>query len=627
MNGPGGKGGRRGRPRVTPGTAKRVLGFARPYRRLLILLVLTTAASAAITAVSPLLLKVIVDDGIVPGRMSVVVGVAAAIAGLALVDAGCVYLQIRFSSRVGEGLVHDLRTQAFEHVQKQPLAFFLRTRTGSLVSRLSTDVVGAREAVTSLLSQAVAATLTLVLVLAVMFYLSWQLSVAALLMIPIFLLPAKVIGRRLQRLTRRRMQLDADLGSLMNERFNASGAMLAILYGKRRRDADEFARHSGQLREVGASAAVYGRLFLIIVALLTTLTTALVYGLGGALAVDGTLEIGTLVAMVALLMRIYGPINQLSSIQVGIVTALISFERVFEVLDLRPLIQDRDGARPASPGDAAPEISFETVTFRYPSDEVSIASLEPAAEHSAGGPVLHDITFRVAAGTMTALVGPSGAGKTTISSLVSRLYDPTEGTVRLDGVDVRDLTLESLRDRVGVVSQDAHLFHDTIRANLLYGSPEATPEELEAACAQALILDTIRALPDGFDTVVGDRGYRFSGGEKQRLALARLLLKSPVVAVLDEATAHLDSDNEAAIQRALDTTLAGRTSLVIAHRLSTVLSADQILVVADCRIRERGTHDELLARGGLYHDLYNRQFATQEISAGSVDDVLLSEPA
>ncbi|PRY17000.1 ABC transporter ATP-binding protein [Pseudosporangium ferrugineum] len=445
-------------------------------------------------------------------------------------------------------------------------------------------------------------------------------------MIPLFLMPAKMIGRRLQRVTRTRMQSDAELGSLMNERFNASGAMLSILYGSRRRDADEFGRHSGRLRDVGAKSAVYSRLFLIVVALLTALTTAVVYGLGGVLAVRGTLEIGTLVAMVALLMRLYGPINQLSSIQVGIMTALISFERIFEVLDLKPLIDDRGSAVPVRRGEQAPEVSFEGVTFRYPSEQISIASLEPAAEQTAGGPVLHDITFRMTAGSMTALVGPSGAGKTTISSLIPRLYDPTEGKVRLDGVDVRDLTLESLRDSVGVVSQDAHLFHDTIRANLLYGCPEAGPEDLEEACAQALILDTIRALPDGFDTVVGDRGYRLSGGEKQRLALARLLLKAPSVVVLDEATAHLDSENEAAIQRALRTTLAGRTSLVIAHRLSTVLSADQILVVADGRIREQGTHEQLLARGGIYHDLYRTQFATQKISAGSVDDALLGEP-
>jgi ATP-binding cassette subfamily B protein len=610
---------RTGNEKIRPGTLRRILPYARHYRWSLTALVLLTAVHAGITAVSPLMLKFVIDDGIVPGRNRVVVGLALLIAGLSLVDAGAVYLQTRCSGKVGQGLLYDLRTTVFAHVQRQPIAFFTRTQTGSLVSRLNTDVVGAQQAVTSLLSQTTSTLLTLAIVLVTMFYLSWQLSLVALALIPLFLVPAKLIGRRLQRLTRRRMQLDADMATMMNERFNVSGALLTKLYGRPERETEDFAGKAGAVRDVSTTLLVHGQFVVIIITLLTALTSALVYGFGGALVVSGTLEIGTLVAMAALLLRLYGPINQLSNMQVNVMTALVSFDRLFEVLDLDPLIRERGGARPlasTAAGTAAPDIEFDRVSFRYPhADEVSLASLEALGkqlpERRQDAPVLSEMSFRVPAGKLTALVGPSGAGKTTITQLVPRLYDATSGTVRIGGADVRDLTMRSLHDTVGVVTQDAHLFHDTIRANLLFARADADERELVEACEAARIWECVESLPDGLDTVVGDRGHRLSGGEKQRLALARLLLKSPPVVVLDEATAHLDSESEAAIQRALHTALTGRTSLVIAHRLSTVREAHQILVVDEGQIRERGTHEELLAAGGLYADLYRIQYAGQ----------------
>jgi ATP-binding cassette subfamily B protein len=575
--------------------------------------VLLTAVHAGITALSPLILKFIIDDGIVPRRNDVVAGFALLIAGLAVVDAAATYLQARFSGKVGQGLLYDLRTTVFTHVQRQPIAFFTRTQTGALVSRLNTDVIGAQQAVTTLLSQTTSILLTLVIVLATMFYLSWQLSIVALVLVPLFLLPAKLIGRRLQRLTRRRMQLDAEMATLMSERFNVSGALLTKLYGKPEAESDNFAGKAGAVRDISTTLMVYGQFVVIIVTLLTALTSALVYGFGGSLVVSGVLQIGTLVAMAALLMRLYGPINQLSNMHVNVMTALVSFDRLFEVLDLQPLIREHAAGRPLP--EKAPDIVFDRVSFRYPgADEVSLASLEAPGGRSElrqETPVLRELSFRAPAGKLTALVGPSGAGKTTITQLVPRLYDATSGAVRIGGADVRDLTLRSLHDSVGVVTQDAHLFHDTIRANLLFARPDAEERELVEACEAARIWECVEALPDGLDTVVGDRGHRLSGGEKQRLALARLLLKSPPIVVLDEATAHLDSESEAAIQRALRTALAGRTSLVIAHRLATVREAHQILVVDEGRITERGTHQELLAAGGLYADLYHIQYASQ----------------
>ncbi|MEV0126711.1 ABC transporter ATP-binding protein [Streptomyces sp. NPDC050703] len=606
---------------------RRILPYARPYRWQVVLLLSVTALDACIAAASPLILKWIIDHGILPGDLSVVVWLSVALAGLAVLNAGVVYVQSRCSGRVGEGVVYELRTEVFAHVQKQPLAFFTRTQTGKLISRLNTDVAGARQAVTTLLTQAVSTVLTLILVLSAMFYLSWQITVAALVMLPLFLIPARLLTRRMQRMTRSLMEQDAEMSSMMTERFNVSGAMLSKLYGRPRDEDDMFAEKAAHVRDLAVKLVVWGQLLPIIVTVLTTFTTALVYGLGGALTIDGAIEFGTLVAMVALLMRLYGPVNELSTMQATATVALVSFDRVFEVLDLKPLITERPGAKPLLPKTAADregttpdttDIEFEAVTFRYPSaDEVSIASLEAIAnrKHDRSGAsaqeVLHELSFRAPAGKLTALVGPSGAGKTTITQLVPRMYDPNAGTVRIGGHDIRDLTLTSLRENVGVVTQESHLFHDTLRANLTYARPGADEQELIEACKAALMWDTISALPEGLDTVVGDRGYRLSGGEKQRIALARLLLKAPPIVVLDEATAHLDSESEAAIQQALKTALADRTSLVIAHRLSTIREADQILVVDDGRIRESGTHEELLAAAGLYADLYHTQFSHQ----------------
>ena len=557
--------------RLKPGTVKRIAGYARPYRL-----------------------------------------------DLAIFDAFLGVVQRYFTSRVGEGLIYDLRTQVFGHVQRQPIAFFTRAQTGSLVSRLNNDVIGAQQALTSTLSSVVSSVLQLVLVLAVMFVYSWQVTIVALVLIPVFLYPARRVGRRLQRLTRESMQLDAQMGSTMTERFNVAGAMLAKLYGRPAEEAGLFSGRAGRVRDIGVLTALWGSALVTGLGLLATLSTSVVYGLGGELVIHGALQLGAMVALATLLSRLYGPITSLSNVQVNVMTALVSFDRVFEVLDLEPLIAERPGATVLRAARPAPDLEFDHVSFRYPAaSEVSLASLEsialPVAERS--GPAqeaLTDVSFRAPAGKLTALVGPSGAGKTTITHLVSRMYDPTSGAVRIGGADIRDVTLESLHDVVGVVTQDAHLYHDTIRANLLYARPAATEHELVLACQAAQIWDLVSALPDGLDTVVGDRGYRLSGGEKQRIALARLLLKAPSVVVLDEATAHLDSESEAAVQRALKTALAGRTSLVIAHRLSTIREADQILVIESGRVIERGQHADLLAADGLYADLYRTQFARQE---------------
>ncbi len=606
------------RQKVRPGTVRRILPYARQYRWTLLLLLVVTALDSAITVANPLLLGTIIDRGILPHRLGVVIALSLVIAGLGLADAGLTYLQAWSSSRIGQGLILSLRSQVFTHVQRQPLAFFTRSQTGSLVSRLNTDVIGAQQAVTSLLTQTLSITLTLALVLSAIFALSWQLAILALVVIPLFIAPAKLVGKRVQRLTREAMQLDAELGSMMNERFNVAGAILTKLYGRPEEETDQFTRRASRVRDIAVMTNVNGRVLPIIVGLLAALMTALVYGFGGSLVISGSFKIGTLVALAFLITRLYGPINQLTNIQVNFLTALVSFDRVFEVLDLKPLITDRPGAMalPAmeNGSGSAPPIEFDNVSFRYPAaSEISLASLEsialPVRERSAHQAwVLRDVSFQAPAGKLTALVGPSGAGKTTITHLVPRLYDPSSGAVRIGGHDIRDLTLQSLHAAVGVVPQEAHLFHDTLRANLLYARPGATEQELRQACEAARIWDLICSLPDGLETVAGDRGYRFSGGEKQRLALARLLLKAPPVVVLDEATAHLDSESEVAIQDALKIALTGRTSLVIAHRLSTIREADQILVIDAGQVRERGTHDELLAAGGLYAELYRTQF-------------------
>ena len=610
--------------KLKPGTIRRIAGYARPYRVHLAVFLLATVVDAVITVVNPLLLRQIIDNGILARNDQVVIVLACTVAAVSIFDAVLGFVIRWFSARIGEGLIYDLRTQVFDHVQRQPIAFFTRAQTGSLVSRLDGDVVGAQQAITSTLSGVLSNLLSLILILVALFYLSWLVTVIALVMIPLFILPARLVGRRMQRLTRESMQLNAEMGSTMTERFNVAGAMLVKLFGRPREESGAFSSRAAKVRDIGVVTAMYGQVLFVSLTLLASLVTALVYGLGGTLVIRGTFQIGTLVALTALLGRVYGPITSLSSVQVNVMTALVSFDRVFEVLDLKPLIAEKPDAVPLprtaaadGRGDLAPEIEFDDVSFRYPSaSEVSLASLEsialPAPERrDAGTGVLHEVSFRAPSGQLTALVGPSGAGKTTITALAARLYDPNEGIVRIGGYDLRDVTQESLHDVVGVVTQDAHLFHDTIRANLTYARPAATELELIEACEAAQIWDLISSLPDGLDTVVGDRGYRLSGGEKQRVAVARLLLKAPSVVVLDEATAHLDSESEVAVQRALKTALAGRTSLVIAHRLSTIREANQILVVDAGRITERGTHEELLAAGGLYADLYHTQFASQ----------------
>jgi len=610
--------------KLKPGTIRRIASYARPYRMYLALFLLATAVDAVITVVNPLLLRDIIDHGILGRDEQLVIVLACAVAAVAIFDAVLGFVIRWFSARIGEGLIYDLRTQVFDHVQRQPIAFFTRAQTGSLVSRLDGDVVGAQQAITSTLSGVLSNLLSLVVILITLFYLSWLVTVIALVMIPLFILPARLIGRRMQRLTRESMQLNAEMGSTMTERFNVAGAMLVKLFGRPAEEAGAFASRAAKVRDIGVTTAMYAQVLFIALTLLASMVTALVYGLGGTMVINGALQIGTLVALTTLLARVYGPITSLSSVQVNVMTALVSFDRVFEVLDLKPLVAEKPDAVTllstvgSGEQDArAPEIEFDDVSFRYPTaSEVSLASLEsialPAPERRDGATaVLHEVSFRAPSGRLTALVGPSGAGKTTITALAARLYDPNDGAVRIGGYDIRDVTQESLHDVVGVVTQDAHLFHDTIRANLTYARPEATELELIQACEAAQIWDLISSLPDGLDTVVGDRGYRLSGGEKQRVAVARLLLKAPSVVVLDEATAHLDSESEVAVQRALKTALAGRTSLVIAHRLSTIREADQILVVDAGQITERGTHEELLAAGGLYADLYHTQFAGQ----------------
>nr|WP_311767080.1 ABC transporter ATP-binding protein [Streptomyces rhizosphaericus] len=599
--------------KIKAGTAKRIVPYTRPYRVSICLLLLMTVANAAIVVAVPILFKYLIDNGIAEHDSDVVVGIAVAVGGLAVLGALLGFGEAWYSARVSEGLVYELRTKVFDHVQRQPLAFFTRAQTGALVSRLNADVVGAQQALTSLLSTVVSAALTLLFVLITMFYLSWVITLISLVVLPFFILPGKVVGRRLQRLMRSQMEQNAEMGALMNERFNVTGALLAKLYGRPSRELRQFTKLAGKVRDLGVLTAVNGKLLFLSMVLLSALATAVVYGVGGRLVIDDAFEIGTLVALATLLTRLFGPINQLSSAQANVVTALVSFDRLFEILDLKPLISEKPDAI-ALPRDGAPEIVFDGVSFSYPAAaDVSLASLEsialPRSERTRNDWTLRELSFRLPAGKLTALVGPSGAGKTTITHLVPRLYDPGEGTVSIDGHDLRDLTLESLYDTIGVVTQDAYLFHATIGDNLRYARPEATEQEMIDACKAAQIWGLIESLPDGFDTVVGDRGYRLSGGEKQRIAMARLLLKAPPVVVLDEATAHLDSESEAALQRALETALAGRTSLVIAHRLSTIRDADQILVIDGGRVRESGTHEELLALGGLYAELYRTQFA------------------
>jgi len=596
--------------RLKPGTLKRIASFASPYRSWIVVFLCTVVLDAVLTVSAPLLLRRLVDQGIVPKKSGVVIVLAVIVGLIAILDAAVTTLGRWFSVRIGEGLIYDLRTRVFAHVQRQPIAFFVRSQTGALISRLNSDVIGAQQAFTGTLSNVVSNVVGLALVLSAMFYLSWQVTLVSLIIVPLFILPSKWIGKQLQKLTRLAMNLNAELSSAMVERFNVSGALLVTLFGSEAREHEFFKTRARKVADTGIKTAMLNRYFINSLTLIASVATAITYGLGGSLAVSGSITLGTVLALTALLGRLYGPLTALSNVRVEIMTALVSFERVFEILDLKPLISDRPNATSMSnvPG----RVEFRNVSFAYPSaSEVSLASLESIAkpESMPTGPVLEDISFIIEPGTMTALVGPSGAGKTTLATLLPRLYDVSSGSIAVDGVDIRDVTLESLRNAVGMVMQDAHLFHDSILANLRYAKPDATAEEITQACQAAQIWSLITSLPDGLDTIVGDRGHRLSGGEKQRLAIARLLLKAPSMIVLDEATAHLDSENEALVQEALKAALAQRTSLVIAHRLSTVRDADQILVVSDGRIVERGLHEDLLKLGGLYSDLYRRQFA------------------
>ena len=598
--------------KLAPGTIRRVVSFAHPYRKELAVFLVLTIISSVIGVATPLLAGEVVNEITSNGTVKAVLLIAALIAGLAVLDALLSLATRWYSSRIGEGLIFDMRTKVFQHVQQMSLAFFTRTQTGALVSRLNNDVIGAQQAFTSTLSGVVSNVIGLILTAAVMFTLSWQVTTLSLILLPIFVLPARWFGGKLRAMTRESYQLNASMNTTTTERFNVSGALLVILFGRPEVEAESFRDRAGRVRDIGVTTAMYGRVFLVALGLVAALASALTYGLGGTLALNGSIEPGAVVSLALLLSRLYGPLTALSNVRVDVMSALVSFERVFEVLDLEPLITEKPDARAMSV--STPSVEFDDVHFAYPgADEVSLASLEDVAvpDHSPRHPVLHGVSFRAEPGQLIALVGPSGAGKTTISQLVPRVYDPDSGAVRIGGLDVRDATLQSLRDAIGVVAQDAHLFHDSIRANLLYARPEATEDELVQALRAAQIWDLVARMPQGMDTVVGDRGHRLSGGEKQRLAIARVLLKAPAIVILDEATAHLDSESELAVQRALAAALQGRTSLVIAHRLSTIRSADQILVIDGGRVVQSGRHAELIAAGGLYAELYRTQFEHQ----------------
>jgi ATP-binding cassette subfamily B protein len=593
---------------LSPGVVWRVLRFAKPYRLLIAVFVVLVVILAALAVAPPLLFKEIIDQGVLQGNRRVVIIVSLTLAGVAVLQAVLGLVQRWFSSTIGEGLIFDLRTQVFDHVIQMPVAFFTRTQTGKLVSRLNSDVIGAQQAFTSTLSTVLTNLISLVLVLAAMIILSWQLTLAALIMLPIFLIPAKIVGRKLATLTRQQMQLNGDMSATMTERFSVSGALLVKLFGRVPEEHDRFAERAGAVRDVSVKIAMNGRFFFTSLGLVASLAIAFVYGVGGSLAIDGVLTVGTLTALAALLAQLYGPLTQLTNLRVDVMNALVSFDRVFEVLDLVPMIRDADNAETVK-GPAS--VSFDHVSFSYPTaDEVSLASLESIAslDQRPSGEVLHDVTFDVPAGRTIALVGRSGGGKTTITHLIARLYDATSGTVSVAGTDVKKLEQDSLRAKVGYVTQDAHMFHDTIRANLQYAKPDVSDAEVWEALEAAQLKTLVESLPDGLDTVVGERGYRLSGGERQRLAIARLLLKAPPIVVLDEATAHLDSESEVAVQQALDLAMEGRTSIVIAHRLSTIRNADLIIVVDQGRVVQRGRHEELMRDGGLYAELYRTQF-------------------
>ena len=594
--------------KLKPGTISRITRFAIPYKISLIFFMITVVIDAFLIIASPLLLRKLIDDGVIPKDFELVTSLAVLVGIIAILDAVFSMIGRWFSARIGEGLIYDLRKQVFEHVQRQSIAFFTRTQTGALISRLNSDVIGAQQAFTSTLSGVVSNSLSLLLVIITMLTLSWQITLVSLVLLPVFLIPTKWVGRKLQGLTRQSFDINAQMSSNMTERFNVSGALLVSLYGDSEKEKSEFAIKARKVADIGISIAMLNRIFFIALTSIAAIATAVAYGIGGHLAINDQLTVGTLLAITALLARLYGPLTALSNVRVDVMSALVSFERVFEVLDLQPMVTESQNAKMLKTD--KPEVTFDSVSFTYPSaKEISLASLEAVAkpELVESGEVLKNISFTVLPGTLTGIVGPSGAGKSTISSLIPRLYDVTSGGIFIDGLDIRQYSIKSLRENIGVVTQDSHMFHDSIYANLLYADSKVSKNEIENACRAAQIWDFIEGLPNGLDTVVGERGHRLSGGEKQRLAIARLLLKKPSLVILDEATAHLDSENEALVQAALKEVLKNRTSIVIAHRLSTIVNADQILVIDSGSIVERGTHEELVNKKGLYFDLYERQ--------------------
>ena len=603
--------------KLKPGTISRIISYGKPYKTQISIFLVTVIIEALLVISSPLLLRELIDKGVIPRDPGLVTKLALLVGLLAIFDAAFNIFGRWFSARIGEGLIYDLRSQVFAHIQRQSIAFFTRTQTGALISRINSDVMGAQQAFTGTLSGVVSNVVSLVLVVTTMLILSWQITIISLLLLPVFLLPTKWVGKRIQALTRDAFNLNATMSSTMTERFNVSGALLVSLYGKPDKEEKFFRSRARKVADIGIQTAMLNRIFFVGITSVAAVATAFAYGIGGHLAINQEITVGTLLAITALLARLYGPLTALSNVRIDVMTALVSFERVFEVLDLHPMITDSKDARKLESKKL--DINFKDVTFTYPkAEEISLASLESASrpETVDSGEVLKGISFDVPAGTLTAIVGPSGAGKTTMSALLPRLYDVTGGSINIGGLDIREYTVQSLRDSIGVVMQDAHLFHESIAENLRYAKEDATEAEMIEACKAAQIWELVSSLPNGFDTMVGERGHRLSGGEKQRLAIARLLLKAPAIVILDEATAHLDSENESLVQEALRLALKGRTSIVIAHRLSTVMEADQILVLEKGLIVERGTHEKLISKGGLYSELFVRQdITTNEKSA------------
>ena len=597
---------------IKNGTINRVLGYAAPLKLDITLLIFVVVIDAFLVVAQPLLFKRIIDDGISAGNRNIVITTAILVGILAIFSAGLTIIGRLYSSRIGEGLILTLRTQVFNHVQAQPIAFFTRTQTGSLISRVNGDVIGAQQAFTSTLSGIISNGISLVIVLTTMLILSWQITLTSLILLPVFLIPAKFMGKRVQALSREQMNLNAAMSQTMTERFNVSGALLVKLFGDPKNEGNSFFKKAARVKDIGVRIAMTNTIFFVALTTVATIATAIVYGFGGSLVISGVLTLGTLLALTALLARLYGPLTALSNVRVDIMTALVSFERVFEVLDLEPLVKDSNSPRNLPQGPL--DIEFDNVSFSYPTRaDVGLETLELATdgkiENDTNNLVLSDVSFKVKPGTMLALVGPSGSGKTTISQLIARLYDPTYGKVTVGNVNINEVSRDEIRRNIGVVTQDSHLFHDSIKNNLIYAKEDATDSEIWSALESAQISDFVNSLPEKLDTIVGDRGYRLSGGEKQRIAIARVFLKQPRIVILDEATAHLDNENEAAVQVALATVLENRTSVVIAHRLSTIINAEQIAVIKDGKLIAIGSHTDLLKDNGVYADLYNQQFA------------------